>query len=54
MHRLRTFFTFDHLGTIPIDPEEIEGYSMWNTSNYNLVVQEWVYQPIRVHHLVFN
>ncbi|MRR21548.1 TonB-dependent receptor [bacterium] len=33
---LENFFTFDHLGTIPIDPEEIEGYSMWNTSNYNL------------------
>jgi len=28
--------TFDHLGTLPIDPEEIEGYSMWNTSGYNL------------------
>jgi hypothetical protein len=33
---LENFFTFDHLGTIPIDAEEIEGYSMWNTSNYNL------------------
>ena len=33
---LENFFTFDHLGTIPIDPEEIEGYSMWNDSNYNL------------------
>lgn len=33
---LENFFTFDHLGTIPIDPEEIEGYSMWNTDNYNL------------------
>jgi TonB-linked SusC/RagA family outer membrane protein len=33
---LENFFTFDHLGTIPIDPEEIEGYSMWNTSGYNL------------------
>ncbi len=33
---LENFFTFDHLGTFPIDPEEIEGYSMWNTSNYNL------------------
>jgi TonB-linked SusC/RagA family outer membrane protein len=33
---VENFFTFDHLGTIPIDPEEIEGYSMWNTSNYNL------------------
>jgi TonB-linked SusC/RagA family outer membrane protein len=33
---LENFFTFDKLGTLPIDPEEIEGYSMWNTSNYNL------------------
>jgi TonB-linked SusC/RagA family outer membrane protein len=33
---LENFLTFDHLGTIPIDAEEIEGYSMWNTSNYNL------------------
>ncbi len=32
---LENFFTFDHLGTLPVDPEEIEGYSMWNTSNYN-------------------
>lgn len=32
---LENFFTFDHLGTLPIDPEEIEGYSMWNNSNYN-------------------
>jgi len=32
---LENFFTFDHLGTLPIDPEEIEGYSMWNDSNYN-------------------
>ncbi len=33
---LENFYTFDHLGTIPIDPEEIEGYSMWNTSGYNM------------------
>ncbi len=33
---LENFFTRDHLGTLPIDAEEIEGYSMWNTSNYNL------------------
>jgi hypothetical protein len=33
---LENFFTFDNLGTLPIDPEEIEGYSMWNDSNYNL------------------
>ena len=32
---LENFFTFDHLGTLPIDPEEIPGYAMWNTSNYN-------------------
>lgn len=33
---LENFFTFDKLGGLPIDPEEIAGYSMWNTSNYNL------------------
>ncbi|NLE35123.1 MAG: SusC/RagA family TonB-linked outer membrane protein [Bacteroidales bacterium] len=33
---LENFITFDHLGTLPIDPEEIQGYSMWNSSNYNL------------------
>jgi hypothetical protein len=33
---LENFFTFDKLGSLPIDPEEISGYSMWNTSNYNL------------------
>lgn len=33
---LENFFTFDHLGTLPIDPEEISVYSMWNTTNYNL------------------
>jgi TonB-linked outer membrane protein, SusC/RagA family/TonB-dependent outer membrane receptor, SusC/RagA subfamily, signature region len=32
---LENFFTFDHLGTLPIDPEEIDGYSMWNDTNYN-------------------
>ena len=32
---LENFFTFDHLGDLPIDPEVINGYSMWNTSNYN-------------------
>ena len=32
---LENFFTFDHLGTLPVDPEEIEGYSMWNTTNYD-------------------
>jgi len=29
------FFTWDKLGGLPIDPEEIQGYSMLNTSNYN-------------------
>lgn len=33
---LENFFTFDHLGDLPIDPEEISGYSMWNSTNYNL------------------
>ncbi len=33
---LENFFTFDHLGTIPIDPEEISGYSMWRSSYYNM------------------
>ena len=33
---LENFFTFDKLGGLPIDPEVINGYSMWNTSNYNL------------------
>jgi TonB-linked SusC/RagA family outer membrane protein len=28
--------TWDHLGDLPIDPEYINGYSMWNTDNYNL------------------
>jgi len=32
---LENFFTFDHLGTLPVDPEEIECYSMWNTTNYD-------------------
>ena len=33
---LENFFTFDKLGNLPIDPEVVNGYSMWNTSNYNL------------------
>ncbi len=33
---LENFLTFDHLGTLPVDPEEIEGYSMWNDENYNM------------------
>ncbi len=32
---LENFFTFDHLKGLPIDPEEIAGYSSFNTSNYN-------------------
>ncbi|WP_423129614.1 SusC/RagA family TonB-linked outer membrane protein [Gaoshiqia sp. Z1-71] len=33
---LENFFTFDHLRDLPVDPEEIAGYSMWNDTNYNL------------------
>jgi TonB-linked SusC/RagA family outer membrane protein len=33
---LENFFTWDHLGDLPVDPEEVAGYSMWNDSNYNL------------------
>jgi hypothetical protein len=33
---LENFFTFDNLGGLPIDPEVISGYSMWNSTNYNL------------------
>ena len=33
---LENFITFDHLGDLPIDPEEVAGYSMWNDTNYNL------------------
>lgn len=29
------FFTWDNLRGLPIDPEEVSGYSMFNTSNYN-------------------
>jgi TonB-linked SusC/RagA family outer membrane protein len=32
---LENFITWDHLGDLPIDPETISGYSMWNSSNYN-------------------
>ena len=32
---LENFFTFDNLGSLPIDPEVISGYSMWNDDNYN-------------------
>ena len=30
------FHYMDHLRGLPIDPEAISGYSMWNSSNYNL------------------
>ena len=33
---LENFLTFDHLNGLPIDPEVISGYSMFNESNYNL------------------
>lgn len=29
------FFTFDNLRGLPIDPEEISGFSMFNSDNYN-------------------
>ena len=29
------FFTFDKLNGLPIDPEEISGFSMFNSDNYN-------------------
>lgn len=32
---LENFFTFDKLRGLPIDPEEVQGYSMYNSSNYN-------------------
>lgn len=32
---LENILTFDNLGDLPIDPEEMSGYSMWNSSNYN-------------------
>ncbi|HET6769300.1 MAG TPA: SusC/RagA family protein, partial [Chitinophagaceae bacterium] len=33
---IENFITWDHLGDLPIDPETINGYSMWNTTGYNL------------------
>jgi hypothetical protein len=33
---LENFITWDHLRGLPIDPEYIDGYSMWNTTGYNL------------------
>ncbi|MDR2652918.1 MAG: SusC/RagA family TonB-linked outer membrane protein [Prevotellaceae bacterium] len=32
---LENFFTFDHLNGLPVDVEEVSGYSMFNTTNYN-------------------
>ena len=32
---LENFITWDHLRGLPIDPETINGYSMFNTTNYN-------------------
>ena len=32
---LENFFTFDNLRGLPIDPEVISGYSMFNDTNYN-------------------
>jgi TonB-linked SusC/RagA family outer membrane protein len=32
---LENYFTFDNLNGLPIDPEEVTGYSMFNTSDYN-------------------
>ena len=32
---LENFFTWDNLRGLPIDPEEVSGYSIFNTSNYN-------------------
>ncbi len=32
---LENFITWDKLGGLPIDPEAINGYSMWNDTNYN-------------------
>jgi TonB-linked SusC/RagA family outer membrane protein len=32
---LENILTFDHLNGLPVDPEVITGYSMFNTANYN-------------------
>ena len=32
---LENFLTFDNLNDLPIDPEEVQGYSMFNDENYN-------------------
>ncbi|HMR83428.1 MAG TPA: SusC/RagA family TonB-linked outer membrane protein, partial [Niabella sp.] len=33
---LENFITWDKLGDLPIDPESISGFSMWNQGGYNL------------------
>jgi len=33
---LENFITWDNLNGLPIDPEAITGFSMWNDDNYNL------------------
>ncbi|NEU08838.1 SusC/RagA family TonB-linked outer membrane protein [Flavihumibacter sp. R14] len=32
---MENMFTWDNLNGLPIDPEVINGYSMWNSTNYN-------------------
>jgi TonB-linked SusC/RagA family outer membrane protein len=32
---LENFFTWDHLGDLPIDPESVNGFSIWDQSGYN-------------------
>lgn len=32
---LENILTFDKLNGLPVDPEEVAGYSIWNTDNYN-------------------
>jgi TonB-linked SusC/RagA family outer membrane protein len=32
---MENILTWDHLRGLPIDPEVVNGYSMWNSSNYN-------------------
>ena len=51
------FFTFDKLGGLPIDAEEISGFSMFNSTNYNSVCRYSVkllkiyqYEKIYINH----
>ncbi|MNL58552.1 hypothetical protein D3C87_1821980 [compost metagenome] len=32
---LENFFTWDKLNGLPVDPEEVEGESIFNATNYN-------------------